>query len=116
MELERTVDVIWRRTSDTQFEEKHLSEAWRCRSPFRMNCLNRLSDDALQEFVGMNNDKIRMHTADHWTLSLGRADCVGDNRHYKLGNCMETMVHDLIYILYSNFNYTQQRDTVENYF
>lgn len=96
---DRKVDILWRRSSNTHFvNTQTLNLGWSCRSPFRMNCVNRLSDDVLTDYVGRTGN-VRVKAVDHWTLSLGRADCAHDNRHYRYGNCMTTLVFEMLYTL-----------------
>eukprot|EP01084_Bolivina_argentea_P124246 220167_1 len=104
-----SLDIYWRRSTITHYNEydkyKKLPVAWACQSSFRLNCLNRLSDGIINKYIDdyYNHSMINIQSLDDYTLSLGRYDCVGDNRHYLKDNCQETMVYNFLFQMFHQY-------------
>eukprot|EP01083_Nonionella_stella_P217439 780686_1 len=100
--------IYWRRSRTThwiyspQLEMRGLT--WSCRSTYRMNCLNRLADATIYQYIDQyaQHERIQIGVLDDYTLSLGRSDCTHDNRHYLSSNCLRTMVYNFLFQLWKD--------------
>lgn len=82
--------IFWRNTGTTHFycrnnqvSSCNISKNWKCRTPARVNELNRIADGIMQ--------KLEIPIIDFHAMTLARPECSRDNRHFDLGSGVDEM-------------------------